>query len=75
MIHLGFSGLLGAALSRGRLPSLYPAADTGATEGRGCVRRHIRKPLLKFHPMRTDRLRVSQNAAVLLFEIDTVDIR
>jgi hypothetical protein len=33
------------------------------------------KPLRKFLPKRTNRLRASQNAAVLLFDFDTVDIR
>jgi hypothetical protein len=36
---------------------------------------YARQPLLKFHPMRTDRLRASQNAAVILFDFETVDIR
>jgi hypothetical protein len=31
--------------------------------------------LLKFHHTRTNRLRVSQNAAALLFDLGTVDIR
>jgi hypothetical protein len=36
---------------------------------------HAKKPLLKFHPTRTSRLRVSQNAAALLFDLGMVDIR
>jgi hypothetical protein len=33
------------------------------------------KSLSKFHPARINRLQLSQNAAALLFEPDTVDIR
>jgi hypothetical protein len=34
-----------------------------------------KQSLLKFHQTRTNRLRASQNAAALLFEFGTVDIR
>jgi hypothetical protein len=54
----------------------YPAADAGAT---ACADRasneHAGKPLSKFHHPRTNRLRASQNGAVLLFDPGTVDIR
>jgi hypothetical protein len=33
------------------------------------------KSLSKFHPARINRLQLSQNAAALLFDLDTVDIR
>jgi hypothetical protein len=34
-----------------------------------------KQSLLKFHQTRTNRLRASQNAAALLFDFGTVDIR
>jgi hypothetical protein len=37
--------------------------------------RHARKSLSKFHRLRINRLHASQNAAALLIESDTVDIR
>jgi hypothetical protein len=33
------------------------------------------KSLSKFHPARINRLQLSQNAAALLFDLGTVDIR
>jgi hypothetical protein len=39
------------------------------------IRRHARKSLSKFHRLRINRLHASQNAAALLFDPETVDIR
>jgi len=39
------------------------------------IPRHAQGLLPKFHPARTNRLRASQNAAVLVVDSDTVDIR
>jgi hypothetical protein len=36
---------------------------------------HAKKSLPKFHPTRINRLQASQNAAALLFDLGTVDIR
>jgi hypothetical protein len=41
----------------------------------GAIPRHARGLLPKFHPVRTNRLRASQNAAVLVIDSGTVDIR
>jgi hypothetical protein len=38
-------------------------------------RHHARKSLLKIHPARINLLHVRQNAAALLFDLGTVDIR
>jgi hypothetical protein len=39
------------------------------------IPRRARKSLSKFHRLRINRLQASQNAAALLFEPETVDIR
>jgi hypothetical protein len=41
----------------------------------GPVQASRRKSLSKFHPTRINRLHVSQNAAALLFDLGTIDIR
>jgi hypothetical protein len=54
---------------------LYPAREARST---ACPAREApgaKQSLLKFHPARTNRLRASQNAAALLFDFGTVDIR
>jgi hypothetical protein len=65
MIHLGFC----------MIAALYPALDARSTGCAACVRSRAKNSLLKFHQTRTNRLRASQNAAALLFEFGTVDIR
>jgi hypothetical protein len=69
--------LLPAALSSGRFHSkntngLVMRDQPMATRA---VRRHARGLLPKFHPVRTNRLRANQNAAVLVVDSGTVDIR
>jgi hypothetical protein len=57
----------------------YPADDKGSTAcsqlAPGLIKPHARKSLSKFHPTRINRLHASQNAAALLFDLGTVDIR
>jgi len=75
MIHLGFPGLLGLPCRAAGCFRYIRRRTQEQQRAPVALANHTGKPLLKFHPMRTDRLRVSQNAAVILFEIDTVDIR
>jgi hypothetical protein len=67
-----------AACFNKRLISLaqYPPTRARAT-ARGIPGPRARLPnrTLKFHPARTNRLHPSQNAAALLADLDTVDIR
>jgi hypothetical protein len=71
MVHLGFVCLL--QLLERQVPlkdirRLTPEQPPGE-------QRTPEKPLSKFHHPRTNRLRASQNGAVLLFDPGTVDIR
>jgi hypothetical protein len=52
--------------------ALYPATATRATAS---LFAGAKQSLLKFHQTRTNRLRASQNAAALLSERGSVDIR
>jgi hypothetical protein len=54
----------------------YRADDKRSTACSGKRSRHdARKSLSKFHLPRINRLQASQNAAALLFDLGTVDIR
>jgi hypothetical protein len=75
MFHLGFFGLLGLPCRAADCLRYIRQRTLEQQNAPGALAVTPGKPLLKFHPMRTDRLRVSQNAAVLLFEFDAVDVR
>jgi hypothetical protein len=42
---------------------------------RAAIKHRARHSLSKFHRVRINRLHASQNAAALLFDLETVDIR
>jgi hypothetical protein len=66
-------GLLCRAADSVRKRICRPALDQQLAPLAIC--HYARNSLLKFHHTRTNRLRVSQNAAALLFDFGTVDIR
>jgi hypothetical protein len=67
---LGFLGIVRPALNSRFHLKEYPARDVGST-----AKHRAGKSLSKFHPARINRLHASQNAAALLFDPETVDIR
>jgi hypothetical protein len=73
---LGFPGLCGLlykpAGSSGK--SIQPAAPDQQL-ALAAIKPRAGNSLSKFHPARINRLQLSQNAAALLFDPETVDIR
>jgi hypothetical protein len=74
IIHLGFSGICS---NRAAVSS---ESVSGRNQGINDWRRSVialraGNSLPKFHPTRINRLQASQNAAALLFDFSTVDIR
>jgi hypothetical protein len=75
MLHLGFSGLFKLLYRIAGSSKEYRAGDNGSTVRSGRATPRARNSLSKFHRPRTNRLHASQNAAALLFDLGTVDIR
>jgi len=75
MIHLGFFGIIQSTFNRQVPPESIQPMTSDQWFAPVPIRHHARKSLSKFLHPRINRLHASQNAAALLFDLGTVDIR